>query len=203
MSATVKHHRSVKLGKTGCGFWLGWVCLTLIGFLISLYWIEIGESSDANVVEGVVGGVVIGVAQWVALRQRFSSTGWWVLASCLCWGFLGSSELGSVGWVVPQTLNIPLRGIYGTVQGAIVGALLGVVQWLVLQNQVLAAWRWISASVAGWALGLAFGWILGAVLHVITGVFLGEVVGLFLAWVIVASVTGVALCHLRQEAGKN
>ncbi len=186
--------------KIGCGFWLQWVLVTIIGFLVSLYWVEVGERPDIRAVEGAIGGAVIGLAQWLVLRQRFSQAWWWVLASLVSWGLMGGSGFGAVGWVAPRTLSIPLRVAFGVVNGAIVGGLMGMAQWLVLSKQIPKAWRWILANIVAWAIGLTLGWTIGAVLRLVTGIFLGEVVGLALGWVAVAAITGVALCQFAGGA---
>ncbi|MBD0301416.1 MAG: hypothetical protein ICV85_04315 [Tolypothrix sp. T3-bin4] len=194
------HLLLVKLLKNEYGIWLKWVLATLVGFLVSLYWVEIGERSDIRAVEGAIGGVAIGLAQWFVLKQRFSGIWWWILASAIGWGLLGSLKFGALGWVAPKVISIPVRVIYGTMDGAMVGALIGVGQWLVLKKKSQRAGRWILASTVGWSIGLAFGWTVGAVLRKVMGIFLGEVVGLALGWVVVAAITGVALCHVTERA---
>jgi hypothetical protein len=186
--------------KMGCGFWLQWLLVTVVGFFVSLYWVEVGESTDVRALEGAIGGAAIGVAQWFVLRQQFSKVWGWMLASIVSWGLIGGSGLGALGWIAPTVMSIPLRVVYGAMDGAVVGTLFGVAQGLVLNNQIYRAWRWILANTVGWATGLALGWALGAVLRGFTGLFLGEVVGLTLTWLIVAAITGVALRHVARGA---
>ncbi|MEM9772861.1 MAG: hypothetical protein AAF889_14940 [Cyanobacteria bacterium P01_D01_bin.73] len=186
--------------EIGWGFQLQWILVTLVGFLTSLYWIEVGGTPDLNAVEGVIGGGAIAIAQWFVIRQKFPRAGWWIPVSVFGWGVLGLSHIGAIGWIVPSTSSIYLRILYGVLNGAQVGLLMGVAQWLVLRRSVPMsvpkAERWILASVAGWTVGLSLGWTMGEVLHRITGIFLGEVVGLTLAWVVVAAVTGPTLIRL-------
>lgn len=179
--------------KIKCGFWLQWVLVTLSGFLVSLYWIEAGERPDIGIIEGAIGGAIIGSAQWFVLRRQFSQARWWILASIVSWGLLGGNGIGALGWMAPRTLNVPLRVIYGTINGAMAGTVIGVIQWFVIQKQAQNARQWILASTLSWGTGLAAGWVIGAVLRVFTGVFLGEVVGLVVTWLIVAGITGIAL----------
>lgn len=186
--------------KMGCGFWLQWMLVTIVGFLVSLYWIEVGESPDVRALEGAIGGAAIGLAQWFVLRQKFYKAWGWVLASIVGWGLIGGSGLGALGWIAPTVTSIPVRAFYGAMNGAVVGTLFGVAQGLILNNQIYRAWRWILANTIGWALGLALGWTLGAVLRGVTGLFLGEVVGLIWAWLVVAAITGVALGHVARAS---
>jgi hypothetical protein len=196
----IKHYMPIKFIKTEWGFWLQWVLVTIVGFLVSLYWVEVGESPDLRGIEGAIGGAAIGLAQWFVLRQQFSKAWGWVLASIVSWGLIGGSGLGALGWMAPTVMSIPLRMLYGAMNGAVVGTLFGVAQGLVFNKQIYKAWPWILANTLGWAIGLALGWALGAVLRGFTGLFLGEVVGLTLTWLVVAVITGVALRHVAHSA---
>ena len=60
-----------KLIKNEYRVWLQWVLVTTVGFLLSLYWVEIGERSDIRATEGAIGGIAIGLAQWLVLKRRF------------------------------------------------------------------------------------------------------------------------------------
>jgi hypothetical protein len=93
-------------------------------------------------------------------------------------------------------MHIPLRVVYGIVNGALTGAFIGVGQWLVIRTQVKRAWRWILISSVSWALGLALGWAIGGILRRVTGLFLGEVIGLVFVWIVVAAITGVSLNYV-------
>lgn len=185
--------------KNGWFFWLQWVGCTLLGFAVSLYWIEISEPAAVKGIAGFVGGLIIGTAQWLVLRQQCSASWGWILATTLTWTWIGSSQLSALGWVVPPERLLPLRIIDGVIHGAMVGALLGVAQWLVLRLQVGRASWWIWASMTSWAFGLALGWAIGTVLRSWMGVFLGEVVGLVSGWLIVGAVTGLFLLKLLRR----
>ena len=187
------------LEEIGFWFYLQWVLVTFVSFLVSLYWVEVGVSPDVRVIEGAIGGAAIGLAQWFVLRQHFSPSWGWVLASIVGWGLIGASQFGALGWSIPSITSIPLRAIYGIMDGVLVGTLFGVAQGLVLNNHIYRAWRWILASGAAWAIGLAAGWTIGSILHSVTGLFLGEVVGLALGWIVVAAITGVALRHVARN----
>lgn len=197
MLLIVKHYTPVK-PTIGWSFWFQWVFVTLVGFLLSLYWVEVGERPDLRALQGAIGGAAIGVAQWFVLRKQFYQAWWWVLASIVSWGLVGSSSLGALGWFAPKATNLSVRLIYGAANGAVVGILIGVVQWLFLRKQSIRAWSWIVGSIVGWAVGLSLGWLLGGVLRSLTGLFLGEVVGLAWGWVVVAAITGVPLCYVAD-----
>ena len=85
---------------------------------------------------------------------------WWVLASVVGWG-VGGVVLGPVFGVVEPAFGLLVGG---AAVGAIGGAVLGVLQWLVLRRQLARAGWWIVASTVGWAVGgAAFGLVGGAV----------------------------------------
>jgi hypothetical protein len=160
-----------KLKKVGYGFWFQWVLVTMLGFMVSLHWIEIGTRPELGSLEGAVGGSLL--------------------------GFLG---IGALGWVAPRDMvDIFLRAVWGLIEGMKVGFVIGGLQWLVLRGQVPNAWRWIVASMLGWAVGLGAGWTVGAILRMRTGLFLGEVLGLTVTWAVMAAVTGVCLIELLQR----
>lgn len=183
----------------GCIFWLQWVLATVVGFLISLYWIEIDIKPYVGVTEGAIGGAVIGFAQGLILQQRLRIAPVWLVVSVVSWGLIAASNLGAIGWVAPQTLVLGLRLIYGGLQGALVGALLGVGQWFILKQQLTKARQWILASAASWAIALGIGWAIGALLRQATHLFLSEVVGLAATWFIVAATTGINLIWLLRN----
>ncbi|HEY9598049.1 MAG TPA: hypothetical protein V6D33_10295 [Cyanophyceae cyanobacterium] len=184
--------------KIDYGFIFQWIFVTFIGFLVSLYWVEIGEQADIWIIESAVGGAVIGSAQWFAIAKRISQAGWWILACVVGWVLLGSSGIGAFGWVAPNTSYIPFRIAAGIVGGIQVGIVLGIAQWFVLRTQFSQAWQWVVASCGGWAAGLACAWGIGGILRGVTRLFLGDVVGLVLGWMVVAAITGLALCLFEE-----
>ena len=183
----------------GCIFWLQWVLATVVGFLLSLYWIEIDIKPHVSVIEGVIGGAVIGFAQGFILQQRLAIALQWLLVSIVSWGLIATTNVGAIGWIAPQTLQLQGRLIYGGLQGALVGALLGVGQWFILRQQLKTAFLWILASAASWAIALGIGWFIGGLLRQATHLFLSEVVGLASTWFIVAAITGINLIWLLRS----
>lgn len=200
MSATFYYYAPVKLASKERSFWLQWVFLTLVGFLVSLLFVEIGVRPYVGVVQGFAGGAAIGLAQWAVLRQLFPQASRWILASALSWGLIGASSLGALGWMAPTNENIAFRLIHGVFDGALVGALTGLAQWLTIQKQVAKDGTWIFASAASWALGLPLGWAVGWAVRLSTRLFLGELVGLAVTWLAVSALTGVALIRLLGRA---
>ena len=122
----------------GWGFWLWRVLASTIGF-------PVGAAAAFIVsfnLPGAVGGAVVGILQWLVLRQQLSRTGWWVLASTV--GF----PVGAAVYVaVFQAVNLALGGDLSAafieramgfaVAGAVVGAITGTaLVWLLRQPKL-------------------------------------------------------------------
>lgn len=183
----------------GWGFWWRWVLLTLVGFLVSLLFVEIGVRPYVGLWQGAMGGAIVGLAQWFAIAEYVSRDRWWMVASIFCWGLIGASGLGAVGWIAPRSSVLPVRAIAGIVNGAAIGFCLGLGQWFVLQPIPKANW-WIFLSTVAWAIGLSCGWVVGGILYAIAHLFLCEAIGLAVAWIVVAGITGLALVRLLRNA---
>ncbi|MBE9142422.1 hypothetical protein [Planktothrix mougeotii] len=182
--------------ETDLGFVIQWIFVTWMGFLVSLIWIEIGERPDLGALEGALGGLIISVAQWFVLKDHISQSWRWIFVHVLIWTIIAFTPIGLLGWVVPRTLNLTPRIIYGVIEGVKLGLCLSLGQWWVLRTEVLKPWRWIVASVLSWGIALPIGWMFGGILRQGTSFFLGDVLGLVLVWTIVAGMTGIALTRL-------
>jgi hypothetical protein len=70
---------------------------------------------------GVVSGLVLGIAQWLALRGRLQGSAWWILWSAAAWG-LGAAvgELLPLNWTRPAAVTIYLL-VVGFVAAAVSG----------------------------------------------------------------------------------
>lgn len=172
-------------------FWIMWVAANTIGLAIAL------------LVRQWLVGLILGIAQWLVLRNRFPRSGWWILATVFGLGVswspawtLAISVLSSGGAIWRFSLEWPIvLGISGVV--------VGFFQWLILRTWVFKASRWILASsIAGLAGGvlamlvfdLTFRYIDSPILTwflpVITGIAAGLVYG---------SITGLALVKLHAN----
>jgi hypothetical protein len=107
----------------------------------------------------IVGGMT-GLTQWFVLRQRVSQAGWWILASALGW---------ALGWSIVVFLPPALLGLNGLILGATTGAL----QWWIMRRWFHQPIWWIPTSAAAWALGLTGilgDPLVGAAMGVISGI---------------------------------
>ncbi|MEM1171038.1 MAG: hypothetical protein AAGJ08_18660 [Cyanobacteria bacterium P01_H01_bin.35] len=194
------YHRSyAKPKKIGWGFWLQWIFFTVVGFSLSLIYVEVGVRPYVGSLSGAIGGAVVGLAQWLVLRNRIFRSKWWVVVSIVSWLLIGASSLGALGWIAPRTEQIFLRLFHGFINGAIVGGILGLGQWFVLRKQIYQEDLWVIANIIAWAIGLPLGWLVGALVYAAIGLFIAEVIGLFVTWFFVAAITGIALMLLYSS----
>ncbi len=181
----------------GVTLWLGWTGLTWLAFLISLLFIEVGERSDISGIDGLLGGTLIGLGQWLMLRGYVYRAYRWIVVSALSWGALASVDIGAIGWMAPDmafdTYGLILRSVLGLFYGGYAGLILGLGQWWVMQRQVVQAWRWIPLTVGIWAVAIALGWLIGGALRSASHLFVSEVVGLMVAWGAIALLSGVGI----------
>lgn len=123
-----------------------WVVANVVGWLIGFALCEALQSFISTVlVDGLVIGSAVGIAQWLVLRRWMSPVGWWVPLSIV--GFGVGKVLAEA--VLPNVSTLP--GYAAT--GAIIGAAVGVVQWPVLRRHVSSAAWWVPATVVAWVAG--------------------------------------------------
>lgn len=96
---------------------------------------------------------VYGTAQWLVLRRRLTRSGAWV----------GTSALGlTMGFAIVIGLLGEGTGLVGKIiegleHGAVLGALTGILQWLMLRRRIPAAGWWVVISTLAWSVGAACG----------------------------------------------
>ena len=102
------------------------------------------DSVWAAVFAGAVAGVVIGAAQWLALR-RIGADVRWIAAT-------------AIGLAVGLGLGYAIFGYGDTVgdlavTGAVTGLGIGTAQWWLLRELIDGSLIWIPATAVAWALG--------------------------------------------------
>ena len=127
--------------------WL-WVVAILVGFPIGGYVADLVvdgvDSVAAALAGGLITGVIIGFAQWFALRRWVSGT--WILATIagMAAGLMAGAALVDYGVERGDLL----------LMGAVTGAGVGVAQALVLaRRRIRGAIWWAVANPPAWALG--------------------------------------------------
>ncbi|MEM6449870.1 MAG: hypothetical protein AAF703_06110 [Cyanobacteria bacterium P01_D01_bin.105] len=189
---------------SGLILWLGWTSLTWLAFLVSLAVIEVGERGDISFVDGLLGGGLVGFAQWLMLRSHVQRSHRWIWLSALYWGALSLLHIGALGWTAPNTPSLTVRVGAGLFYGFYVGLTLGVGQWWVMRNSLIRAWRWALLSAGIWSVSMAFGWLVGGGLRSVSHLFVAEVFGLIIAWGMMAILSGIAIIGMvyQQDHGR-
>ena len=109
-----------------------WVLASAVGWFVAM---RVGGFLDEVLdwtlwyVSGVVGGAVVGAAQWLVLRQRVARAGWWVLPTVAGWVmfWFGAAMVFEIN-VFLGVVVVEL--IFGALYGAITGSML---VWLLQQ----------------------------------------------------------------------
>lgn len=144
----------------GWVLWFRWVLANIVGAVAGLPITVIALRAVAIVAQAneeaifpyvlfPVVGTCIGGMQWLILKQYTSQTGWWVPATAAAWPasffFIGLLSRGVVngGGVFVESMAIRAPVF------ALIGVLLGGVQWFVLRRHFVRAGWWVLASVVG------------------------------------------------------
>jgi hypothetical protein len=170
--------------RPGWRLWFLWLMSGAVGWGVGVAWGSFGEPGDPKTLQSIptviwaaylgvaVGGILVGVLQWLVLRRHLTRAGRWVLASLGAAAAVGVVVFGVsvvnayVGWVAGV-------GLFGTV--------VGVLQWLVLRRQVARAGWWVLASTVGWVAGMPLGDIVGPPG---LGAAYGAITGAALVWLL-------------------
>lgn len=185
-----------RFNRNEFGVWLEWTLATAVGLMVGYLpsvWLVGGlELGLARVVVPLLAGVLIGVAQWLVLRQYVVGSHDWILN--LAGGWVAGYALGL--FVVQELSRSPLGALAGFI---LFGGIVALFQWPVLRREVPHIIPWILANVAGWTLGsylssLAGGaWLGGRHASLlattlltagVTGLVAGAIIGLALVWTI-------------------
>ncbi len=173
----------MSLAGGGWGFWLMWVLATAIGWGVGGP-VGVALSSSKNIIVtgylGVaLGGILAGALQWAVLRPQVNEAGWWVLASVAAAAVVGVLVF-AIG-----ALNVDVGWVLGV---ALLGAVVGVLQWLLLRGQFAHAGWWVVVSGVGWVVSgpvaSTVGWVVG---NPTSGVLGAAVVG---GWLVLGGVFG-------------
>ena len=169
----------VEVDHTDWSFWLQWILASTMGGIV-------GNAVATNIATswetaGALYGVGTGILQWLVLRRWISRAGWWVLATTLggAVGLTATMVLVDQGIII--CMCIPL------VDGGLVeGAIIGILQWLVLRGQVSQSGWWLLASIVGWVIGNPVGYLIAP----------GCATGAAVTFAIISVITGPAMVWL-------
>ena len=124
-------------------FWILWIAATTIGLAIAL------------IVRQWLVGLIIGLAQWLVLCNRFPKSGWWILATAIGFGLAWSPAWNLAFAILSSGWGNWRYSIEWPIVLGVTGAIVGLLQWLVLRRWVYRSGRWIVTSpLAGIAAGV-------------------------------------------------
>jgi len=168
---------------------------------------RIGTAIWSVAVSWIIGGVVIGIAQWLILRRITKGASWWALVSLL-------------GWTIGGAINAVVMGaVGGSIMGRIVGFsmsgfVIGITQWLILRRLTRRAGWWILTNIVSWVIGglvseiMAWAgnwivrWIVGGTIDIIfrgSASVVGNAVGNTVEGTIIGILTGGTLVWLLKN----
>ena len=173
-----------------------WIAANLLGFIsmsVLLIPLPILKSIPNFVAPLIIIGVPFGLAQWLVLRRLILLSPIWVLTFPVGW-FLSS--------LIPAAIPESLWQIIGsespvtlTVIYIIMGAVMGLPQWLILRRKLSKAALWILGSSLG--VGLGFGLVL------VTGLInQSEYISYVVVVIIYSIATGTILSWLLNQNGQ-
>jgi hypothetical protein len=114
--------------------WFYWIMATTVGWLAG--------SLFTSAIPIAISGVAIAASQGLVLYKRIQKTWQWIVLSSLGWiaGYIFSVIF------IPEQLSFLI--------GPLIGAILGVLQWLLLRREFDWAGWWIPISILAWTTGL-------------------------------------------------
>ncbi|MBT3314960.1 MAG: hypothetical protein HN390_10125 [Anaerolineae bacterium] len=132
--------------------WIKWtivatVCVPLSLMLLELGWDLVHRKLSAEFVVGILGSIALCYLQAIILKKYVNWAWQWTLFSLIgiaLWTIL----FGLIYFVNP---NLYMNNAMG---GALIGGILGLMQWLVLRKRIKRAALWIISSTIGWSIGL-------------------------------------------------
>jgi hypothetical protein len=139
-----------KVHRNETGLWLGWTLATtiglIIGYLPAALFINQLDLGLARIIVPLLAGLLIGLAQWLVLRNYVTESTDWVLHLAASW-VLGYA-LGL--FIVDLLAGSFLGAVFGYI---LFGVIIALFQWPILHREVPRIWVWVLANVVGWGLG--------------------------------------------------
>ncbi len=103
------------------------------------------NSIQNAILAGLITGAVIGLAQWLVLRQAFDLSPLWIVATAI--GMAAGLAFGT-GVLGTETVGTSLL-----IRAVITGLTIGLAQWLLLRMHIPANGWWIVVIAVGWVIG--------------------------------------------------
>jgi len=146
------------------GAFLLWIAGNLLGWLVLsalLTALPFLKTIHGLFAAPILIGVPLGLAQWLVLRRLITLSPLWVLAFPVGW-FLSSLIPATIPGSLWQIAD-PESVITLTVLYVIMGAIMGLPQWLILRRKLPRAALWIPGSSLGMGLGFCLVLVTGLI----------------------------------------
>jgi hypothetical protein len=175
---------------TGAGSLAATLLLSFAFRLISIPGLGDGGESEtsslpiliASLFVYAVPGALIGLGQWVELRNLLPRAGWWILASAVGW-VLGFG-VGNLAYAV--FADVPVLILY-SMPWIAVGLIGGFGQWYYLRSHWKNTGPWVIVAILAAIIG-GYSWLIAGTL--------GGAIG----WIIAGGISGYALLVLRDRS---
>jgi uncharacterized integral membrane protein len=143
---------------------------------------------------GAMLGVSVGFFQWLVLRRKIKNSLPWIGATTLSWILFWTLHNAGVFGFAQSPFGLVMQGLG---HGAIIGAMVGFTQYLVLRPKVGRANRWLLVCTLSWSLA-------GGIMHLLLDVLLVQfnIHGPFdvmITTTLAALFSGFGLKHLLSE----
>lgn len=139
-----------KVQRNEAGMWIGWALATMlglvIGYLPAALFVNEVDLGLARVIVPLLAGVLIGLAQWMVLRNYLKGSSDWIYNLTGSWVVGYVLGLYVVDWLGRGFLSVLLSYI-------LFGVIVALFQWPVLRREIPQLWLWVVANVFGWAIG--------------------------------------------------
>jgi hypothetical protein len=179
--------------------WVQWVLAStigapvgwMLGFLVYEPITGVIRWAATQVVLFALTGAVVGLAQWLVLKQQLRGVGWWILTGAVGWP-LGFALGDALARSLFSDASVYVSGAATfAVVGAVTGGLQALLLWIKKTSRV--GW-WLAGSVVGWAAG----WLVSLVALTFLGTPTSEMVGISLGFAITGFIAGMVSGFILQ-----
>jgi hypothetical protein len=155
---------------SGLKLWFLWTLGAFLAIIIGLALLIFGVGEAINdappavfgIAIGVIFGSGLGIVQWLVIRKKIANLGLWVPITIAVWVIFW---LMNFAGLLGEGQGVMGKWIEGIGHGALLGALTGAGQWLVLRSKLQQAHFWILISALSWAIGASTGDAIQAILQ--------------------------------------
>lgn len=164
--------------KLGAAWTLATTLGLMIGYLPAALLVPDMDLGLARVIVPLLAGIIIGLTQWLVLRDYVTSSRDWIINHAGGWIVGYVIGLFIVQWLAKYAL-------WGAVVGYLLfGVIIALFQWPILRREIPHIWSWILANALGWLAGVFLS-------QVITGTLLrGSQTGLVTRTLLSVGITG-------------